>query len=82
MKLVDLTYVTGKGSERVEHVKAMEVDNSSGHRVVAQVHFGTRVDDKSSTLFAVPALGLVVDAILDRRGVPQLFLVIIPVRHF
>jgi len=75
------THISRERFERMIHVKTMEVNDTSGHRVVAQVHLRTSVDDEPCPFLTVPGLPLMWYAILSRGGPMQLILVEIPKGH-
>lgn len=74
-------HVARKGFERMENVEAMEVHDSGGHCVVAKAHVGAAVHDESSAFFAVSLIRFEVEAISNRGGALQVFLVVVPVGH-
>lgn len=67
-----------EGLEGVHHVKAVEVDNTGGHGLIAQAHLVANLQDEACPLPPVLNLLLNTHALGDAGRVPQLPLLIVP----
>lgn len=71
-------YMSGEGLEGVDHVEAVEVDNSRGHGLVAKPHLVPNLQDKTCSFPTILCLLIHGEARLNAGRVPQLPLLIVP----
>lgn len=75
-------HIAWERSERMEHIKSVKVHDASGDCVVSEAHRSTTLHDESGAFLAVSTFGIVFDPITNGKRIPQVFLLIIPARHF